>query len=108
MPSHGGRTSTMSTWRSEASASTWTWSRHARVLADWEVGARSDLRKRADSHVEAELHHVAVSHHIILAFHPHPATRAGLGHRAGVHQILEGDHFGLDEALLEIGVDHAR
>ena len=31
----------------------------------------------------------------------------GLGHGAGLDQVVEGDHFGLDEAALEVGVDHA-
>ena len=57
------------------------------------------------SHVEAELHHVAVLHHVVLALHAGLARRAGLGDRARLDQVVEGDDLGLDEALLEVGVD---
>ena len=35
-----------------------------------------------------------------------PASLA-FEHGAELHQVVEGDHLGLDEALLEVGVDHA-
>ena len=57
------------------------------------------------SDVEAELHHVPVLHHVVLALHAGLALRAGLGDRAGLDQVVEGDDLGLDEALLEVGVD---
>src|ERR1700712_3766870 len=59
------------------------------------------------SHVEAELHHVAVLHHVVLALHTHLAGRAGGVHRAGLDEVVEADDLGLDEALLEVGVDDA-
>src|SRR4051794_27011270 len=61
----------------------------------------------ADLHVEAELHDVAVRHDVVLALDPDPTARLGLGHRSGLHELLEADDLGLDEATLEVGVDHA-
>jgi hypothetical protein len=51
--------------------------------------------------------HVAVLHHVFLAFQPPLAgvLRALLA--LVVHEIVVGDHLGADEALLEVGVDHA-
>ncbi len=57
--------------------------------------------------VEAELDDVAVLHDVVLALHAGLALRAGLGDRAGRDQVLEADDLGLDEALLEVGVDDA-
>src|SRR4051812_15432771 len=59
----------------------------------------------AASHVEAELHHVAVLHHVVLALDPRLTAGTRFGHRTGVDQVLVRDHLGLDEALLEVGVD---
>ena len=56
-------------------------------------------------HVEPELHHIPVPHHILLALHAGLPGRPGLRHRAGLDQVFEGDDLGLDEALLEVGVD---
>ena len=58
-------------------------------------------------HVEAELHDVAVLHDVVLALDPGLAGRAGLGDRAGLDQVVVADDLGLDEALLEVGVDDA-
>src|SRR3546814_9431802 len=55
--------------------------------------------------VEAELHDVAVLHDVVLALEPRLALRASLGHRAERDEVVEGDDLGLDEALLEVGVD---
>src|SRR5690606_8578052 len=71
------------------------------------------LRRRSDGlspnvlDVEAELHHVPVLHDVVLALHAGLALRAGLGDRAGLDEVGEGDDLGLDEALLEVGVDDA-
>src|SRR5690242_14930612 len=51
-------------------------------------------------HVEAELHHVAVLHDVVLALHAGLPAGAGLGDASGVHEVVEGDDLGLDEALL--------
>ena len=67
----------------------------------------SELRKRADSHVEAELNDVAVLHDVVLALHAHQAPRLRLGHRSGGDQVVVRDDLGLDEAPLEVSVDHA-
>src|SRR6185312_6334302 len=57
--------------------------------------------------VEAELHHVAVLHDVVLALDASLALGAGLGDRTGLDEVVEADHLGLDEALLEVGVDDA-
>src|SRR4051794_21233743 len=67
-----------------------------------------DLGFCADSDVEAELHHVAVLHDVVLALHADLAELLGLEHGAGCHEVVEGDDLRLDEAALEVGVDHAR
>src|SRR5690349_11914815 len=56
---------------------------------------------------EAEMEDVAVLHHVVLAFEPELAgvARAGLARQR--HVVVIGDGLGADEALLEIGVDHA-
>src|SRR4249919_1101720 len=56
--------------------------------------------------VEAELHHVAVLHDVLLALDAGLALAAGLGDRAALDEVAEGDDLRLDEALLEVGVDH--
>ena len=58
-------------------------------------------------HVEAELDDVAVGHDVVLALHADLAGLLGLLHRAELHQVVEGDDLGLDEAALEVGVDDA-
>src|SRR5690349_10102093 len=55
---------------------------------------------------KAELHHVAIGHDVVLALEPDLSLRPGGAHRTGRDQVLEGDHLGLDEALLEVGMDH--
>src|ERR1017187_3757937 len=57
--------------------------------------------------VETELDYVAIAHHVVLAFDADLARSAGRGHRPRGDEILVGHDFGLDEATLEIGVDHA-
>ena len=57
--------------------------------------------------IETELHDVAVLHNVVLTFLADLAVVAGLGHGAGGIKVLEGDDLGLDEALLEVGVDNA-
>ena len=56
---------------------------------------------------EPEVHHVAVLHGVFLAFEAHftGLFRARLA--AQRHEVVVGDGFGADEALLEVGVDHA-
>src|SRR5690606_37674816 len=58
------------------------------------------------SDVELELDHVAVGHDVVLALHAYLAGRAGSRHRAGRHQVVVRDDLGLDEATLEVAVDH--
>src|SRR6188472_1406874 len=73
-------------------------------------GKRGSQAQRPErgSDVEAELDDVAVVHDVILALETCLATVPGLQDGAGVDQIDERDDLGLDEALLEVGVDHAR
>src|SRR5690606_30993721 len=60
---------------------------------------------RKDSDVETEVHDVAVLHDVVLAFQP-PLARVLRALLALVlDEVLVGDDFGADEALLEIGVD---
>src|SRR4029079_6349145 len=84
---------------------------HAEVLADSVRTERcythSDLRKRADSHVEAALYDVPIGHHAVLALHTHLARGLRGGHRPGGDEVVERHDLGLDEALLEVRVDHA-
>lgn len=56
--------------------------------------------------VELELHDVAIGHDVVLAFLADLAGGAGVGHGAGGVEVVEGDDFGLDEALLKVGVDN--
>src|SRR6478735_11926019 len=55
--------------------------------------------------VEAELHDVAVLHDVVLALETRLALRARLDDRARRDEVVERDDLGLDEALLEVGVD---
>src|SRR6266536_3408453 len=68
---------------------------------------RSAAYRPARSEVEAELDDVAVGHEVVLALDADPAGGSGGGHGAGGDQVGEGDDLGLDEAALEVGVDHA-
>src|SRR4051812_3796231 len=54
-----------------------------------------------------EMHHVAVGDHVLFAFEPHLAGVAGAGLATGRDVVVVADGLGADEALLEIGVDHA-
>src|ERR1700691_688070 len=60
---------------------------------------------RIASDADAELHDVAVTHHVLLAFDAGLAGRLHLRHGSQRHQVVVGDDLGLDEVLLEIGVD---
>ncbi len=63
--------------------------------------------RQLDSVGEAEDGDVAVLENVILAFEAVFAGFAGGGDAAQGGDVLVGDDLGLDEALLEIGVDHA-
>ena len=56
---------------------------------------------------KAEMHHVAVRDDVFLALEPHLAGIARAGLAAERDIVVVGDGLGADEALLEIGVDHA-
>src|SRR5215813_13969573 len=58
-------------------------------------------------HVEAELDHVAVLHDVVLALDAGLARGARRRYRPGRDQVVVGDDLGLDEAALEVAVDHA-
>src|SRR6266571_8855624 len=60
------------------------------------------------SDIEPEVDYVAVAHDVFLSFQPHLSGffRALLAFAGDVVSV--GDHFGADEAALEVGVDHAR
>ena len=57
--------------------------------------------------VKPEMHHVAVGDDIVLAFQAEFAGVARAGFALARNIIGIGDGFGADEALLEIGMDHA-
>ena len=58
-------------------------------------------------HIEAEVHDVAVVHDVVLAFQPHLAgLLCSLLTLAG-NEIVEGNHFGADEPMFEVGMDDA-
>src|SRR5450756_1329430 len=57
--------------------------------------------------IKAELHDVSVLHDVVLALDAGLAHRAGGRYRADRHQVGERHDLGLDEAALEVGVDHA-
>src|SRR5450755_2808868 len=59
------------------------------------------------SNVEAEVDHVTVTHDVVAPFDAQLARFAALGFAAERDQIFPPDHFGLDEAALEIGVNRA-
>src|SRR5271154_3359939 len=74
--------------------------------------ARTTKRRRimvspCRSHIELEQHHVAVLDDVLLAFHAVEPLLAGGGDRAAAQEIIVGDGLGLDEAALEIRMDHA-
>src|SRR3954452_25608644 len=83
----------------------------AEILADCVRTGRahtpSDLRQRADLHVEAELDDVPIRHHVVLALHTYLARRLRGGHRPSGDEVVERHDLGLDEALVEVRVDHA-
>src|SRR5688572_31023081 len=62
---------------------------------------------RCCSDIEPEFDDVAVLHDVILALEAGFALRPRLEHRARGDEVVERDDLGLDEALLEVRVDHA-
>src|SRR3984885_12933868 len=63
---------------------------------------------RSQLDVEAEVHDVTFLDDVFLPFQS-PLPRFLGAHFALVgDEILVGDHFGADEALLEVGMDHSR
>src|SRR5690625_2300021 len=83
-------------------------SQHDTTSATSPRGDRSDaqIRERERrSHVEAELHDVPVGHDVFLALHADPSGGTGGLHAPGLHEVVEGDDLGLDEAALEVRVD---
>src|SRR3989338_10913671 len=71
-----------------------------------EVRIFSRAIKRLD--VEAEVHDVAVLDDVFLAFQAPFAGFLGAGFALVLDEVVVGDHFGADEALFEVGVDHGR
>src|SRR5258706_6993420 len=71
-------------------------------------GRRGEERASGPSDVEAEVHHVAVLHDVVLSLEAHLARLLGLRFPAQAHVVVVRDHLGANEALLEIGMDHAR
>ena len=60
------------------------------------------------AHIELELHNISVGHDVVAALLTELAFLLDLGHGAvGGHEIVVGDDVGLDEALFEVGVNHA-
>src|SRR5947209_19065165 len=58
-------------------------------------------------HVEAELDHVAVLHDVVLALDAGLPRGPRGGDGTGGDQVFVGHDLGLDEAPLEVAVDHA-
>src|SRR5215469_15208452 len=54
-----------------------------------------------------EVYHFAVAHYVFLAFQSKLGARTSFGESAGGHQIVIGDHFGADEAFLNVAVNLA-
>ena len=59
-------------------------------------------------YIKLELDHVTVGHDVVLALLANLAVGASLRHGARLIQVLEGHDLGLNEAALEVRVDHAR
>ena len=70
-------------------------------------GAGDAACNRDFLYVEPEQHHVAVLHHILFAFGTHQTLFFGGGHRSARHQVVVRNHFGPDEAALEVGMNFA-
>ena len=51
--------------------------------------------------------HISILDDICLAFHPHGAVLLGLGHAAGLDQVVVGHDLGADEPTLDVGVNCA-
>src|SRR5690606_33460227 len=74
------------------------WSSHRQVRP---------LNRRERLYGETKFHHVAVLHDVVLALHACLAARTRLGGRAGFNEVVKRSDLGLDETLLEVGVDDA-
>ena len=60
------------------------------------------------AHIEFKFDDIAVLHHVVTAFLTQLAFLLDLGHGAvDGHEIVVGDDVSLDEALFEVGVNHA-
>src|SRR5690606_15383785 len=60
------------------------------------------------SHVEPEVQDVALLHAVLLALQAHATGLARTRLATVLDEVVVGDGFGADEALLEVGVDHRR
>ena len=49
---------------------------------------------------------IAIRKQVFFALQPELSGFAGCLHRTSLDQFVKGDHFGFDEGLFEIGVDH--
>ena len=58
-------------------------------------------------HVKSKEHHIAVGDGVLLAFGAHGPSLAGSGLAPKAVVVRKLDGLGADEALLEVGVDHA-
>src|SRR3546814_2334919 len=72
-----------------------------------ETHRRDGSTDRSISDVEAEVQHVAFLDAVLLAFQAQAAGVAGAGFAAVLDEVVVADGFGADEALFEVGVDHA-
>src|SRR5690606_7520122 len=78
-----------------------------RAAGLWAAGAAGVTRGLAGAsgrRAVPELDHVPLRHDVVLAFDPDQPARTGLCHRTRGVQVVERDHFGLDEPPLEVGV----
>src|ERR1700737_4251262 len=78
-------------------------------LAERDDRLAADDRSRtglgAGLDVEAEDGGVAILENVLLPLNPHLAYSACLGPAARIDQVFPANHFGFDEAPLEIAVD---
>src|SRR5690349_1124643 len=86
-----------------------SWPRSPPLLRDHSgTGHQGRQSCSEGSDVEAEVEDVTVLDDVVLAFQPQLAGIARARLTVQRHVVVVGNGFGADEALLEVGVDHAR
>merc|ERR1712186_268994 len=67
----------------------------------------SQVSIKPELHVKSEFRYVTVLHNVLLALQPQLPSSLGLLFAAKFNKVAEGHHLGLDEPLLEVGMDDA-